>query len=118
VTTEIVKHFPIEMITLKEPLDAPALAAMGEYLKTFALFDETPTKCRCGRQLGYPGTIANVMGLDTMQWGIANGEGFCYACEWPARAIHRFDVDGKEYRFDAGLPYHPDFVTTREANDA
>jgi hypothetical protein len=54
----------------------------------------------------------------TFQWGIANGEGFCYVCGYPARAYHR-NVGPVEF-FNFILQYHPDelSVAKEEEEDA
>ena len=86
-------------------------AQLNEYLKIFALPTErveaesmvqSKHACiRCGKALG------GLMG--TFRWGIANGEGACSECGWPARAHHRPKEGPLEF-FEFILPYHPDEV--------
>jgi hypothetical protein len=87
---------------------------VNKYLHTFA---STGGHCpQCGAKLGGL--------LGSFAWGLAHGEGICAGgfhgdkCGWPCRGYHRplFD-DGSEIFEQAiprVLPYHPDFVATKE----
>jgi hypothetical protein len=51
--------------------------------------------------------------LGTFEWGLVNGEGICGACGWPARMVHRFQVDGHEATLTFPMQYHPDELEVR-----
>ena len=77
------------------------MAAIDDYLQAFA----QPTKklecLRCGEQ--QTGLAAALLGSG-FQWGLANGEGYCAKCGWPARGIHRIPDVGT---LEMVLQYHP-----------
>jgi hypothetical protein len=46
--------------------------------------------------------------IGTFTWGLANGEGYCSHCGYPARAFHRFTYeDGSPTLIRCVLQYHP-----------
>lgn len=89
---------------------AKVLRATDEYLKRFAVFDDTLSRCRCGQSLGGL--------LGSFNYGIVHGEGRCGECSWPARADHYIkDEVGEDLLYlNAVFPYHPDFVTKAEGS--
>lgn len=89
---------------------AELTAKLDEYFSVFADCDD---KCpRCGSQLS--GLLGN------FRWGLAWGEGTC-GCGWPCRGYHCPADDAGDI-FDspiqAVLPYHPDFVKSRDEETA
>ncbi len=62
----------------------------------FAYFTPGPNCPKCGT------TLNGMFGSFT--WGIANGEGHCARCKYPARAYHRSEPFEM---FTLILPYHP-----------
>jgi len=79
---------------------------LNAYLAGFARSE----KCLgCGANLCGKGLAAAL--LSTFTWGIANGEGYCATCGYPARAYHR-NVGPIEF-FDAIFQYHPDVLIER-----
>lgn len=74
-----------------------AIREADEYLHDFT----SGPKC--------PGCDLNLGGfLGSFVWGIANGEGNCSQCHYPARALHR-NAGPFEF-FENILPYHPDYI--------
>lgn len=88
----------------------PLIDTLNEYLSEFAKPSEDGKCLNCERKLG------GMFG--TFQWGIANGEGNCSECGWPARALHR-PKDSEGMIFDQALQvilqYHPDSVMKKES---
>lgn len=72
----------------------------------FSQFLAPAEKC-----VGCERTLGGLLG--SFQWGLANGEGFCGRCNYPARAYHR-DIGPIEL-FQLILQYHPDELHEREA---
>jgi hypothetical protein len=60
----------------------------------------------CGAQQGAKDIVDAFLCKARFEWGLANGEGFCGACKYPARAYHR-NVGPIKF-FQAILQYHPD----------
>lgn len=82
-------------------------AALNSYLEEFA---ETGFKCpNCDSKLGGF--------LGTFSWGICHGEGNC-SCGWPCRGLHYPKDENGGDLFERGvqivLPYHPDYVESRD----
>ena len=76
---------------------AKLIAEVDKYLTAFLPYSNDCVCCGtklCGLMVG------------TFTWGLANGEGFCGRCKYPARAIHRVGDIGTLSNFV--LQYHPD----------
>ena len=69
----------------------------------FAEFTPGPDCPKCGATL--------VGWLGSFTWGIANGEGHCSKCHYPARALHRKSPFSY---LSVILPYHPDSLSLQE----
>ncbi|MBT7243677.1 MAG: hypothetical protein HN879_09695 [Flavobacteriaceae bacterium] len=91
----------------------PFIAAMEEYLLLFA----KPTK-HCLKCEAY---LTGMLGSFT--WGLANGEGTCSDCGYPARAHHYPKLpDGTglmegDQPIQLILQYHPDHVTSGDSDE-
>ncbi len=97
-----------------DELSSEAKETLLDYLTHFAMFDETDGNiCRCGRTLGVPGTVMNMMAIHTATWSLQNGEAHCYVCDWPVRVHHVVKIPGGGDPFwEVWYPliYHPDYV--------
>ncbi len=100
----------------------PLIDAINSYLEIFA----KPVKSERGSSFLLGGRkclkcdalLDGVMG--SFQWGMANGEGTCSNCGWPARAYHNpKDDEGNIFNrpLERILQYHPSSVTTKETDD-
>lgn len=69
----------------------------------FADFTPGPKCPKCGT------TLNGMFGSFT--WGIANGEGYCVHCKYPARAYHRSEPFEM---LTLVLPYHPSVLQPAE----
>ena len=89
------------------------LAAMDAYLAAFL----PPGNCICcGAQQGSTRDsemLDALLGRAKFRWGLANGEGACSGCGWPARAYHR-DF-GPVGFMSVILQYHPDGLSAEPA---
>ncbi len=71
----------------------------------FARFTPGPNCPQCNATLtGWLGSFI---------WGLANGEGHCSQCKYPARAYHR---GGPFEIFHCILPYHPNVLAMAKAD--
>lgn len=78
--------------------------ALDEYFRHFV---SCKNECvKCGAQQGAKDMVGAFLGQARFTWGLANGEGFCGACKYPARAYHR-DVGPIKF-LNLILQYHPD----------
>ena len=82
---------------------AAAHVEFNEYGKEFL-----PPREKC---IGCDWPLAGLL-AGTFVWGLANGEGKCGRCGYPARAIHRKEHTGG-LTFQRILQYHPDTLVTR-----
>ena len=100
----------------------PLIDAINSYLEIFA----KPVKREGGSSLLLGGLkclkcdvqLDGAMG--SFQWGIANGEGTCSNCSWPARAYHSpKDDEGKIFDrpLEKILQYHPSGVMTKDTDE-
>jgi hypothetical protein len=85
------------------PLTDTDRSAMTDYFSKFLPPHEKFHCVGCDSVLT-GGLVGFLMGA-TFTWGIANGEGFCCECGYPARAYHR-NVGPVEF-LDMVLQYHP-----------
>lgn len=86
--------------------------AMRDYFRQFV---RSANGCiKCGAQQG--GNMLDAfIGKAHFTWGLANGEGFCSNCKYPARAYHR-KVGPIDF-LNLILQYHPDELSDKSPSD-
>lgn len=88
---------------IEDVLTAEGIVALDTYFATFAASDTGQCLCCGAPQTGDMIDIA--LGQAKFTWGLANGEGFCADCGYPARAYHR-NVGPIKF-LNQLLQYHP-----------
>ena len=104
-----------DLFRLNEPPDDSTCTAFDAYFRGF--LPPGPCVC-CGEQQGIGpdegrAIIDSIIGRAKFRWGLANGEGYCSGCGYPARAYHR-EVGPIRF-FSCILQYHPDELHAKEA---
>ena len=110
-------------LELTGPDAPPFIAAMNEYLSTFA----KPTAAGNGDEFMFGRTkclhcdsaLDGLLG--SFVWGMAAGEGECGICGWPGRAHHNPMIDGEPmfpHAFERVLQYHPSHVAVPNKEEA
>lgn len=92
-------------------LSAEDTKAMDEYFHQFVETRKGDGCIKCGARQGAKDIVDAFLGNARFTWGLANGEGFCGACKYPARAYHR-NVGPIKF-FEGILQYHPDELTEK-----
>lgn len=102
-------------------LTAEQLAELDAYFRLFTRVKLDEGKAGvlcpgCGEYLVRGDAISNVLQGATFEWGMANGEGGCRECGYPARAYHR-NVAGVIEFLNTVLAVHPEelFTTAERA---
>lgn len=96
-----------DLFTVREALSDEEAGALDAYFRQFL----PPGDCAaCSAQQGVrgggDGLIDSILARGAFTWGLANGEGYCRKCGYPARAYHR-DVGPIKF-LCLILQYHPD----------